>query len=115
MAIVSAVLGVVVLIIIERIIHTTYTFDAEVVGDGGERVECLTIDRGRFSRRLCIPVNEIIKVTPMKAVFGLSRYLLIGYGSHRLVSVEPENEAAFVAELRKRQQAVDALITNNEE
>lgn len=115
MAIVSAVLAVMVLIIIERVIHTSYTFDGQRATGEGEPVECLTIDRGRFSSALIIPLNEIVSVAPMKAVFGLSRYLLISYGNRRLVSVEPENDEAFLAELRKRQQAVDAKIKNSKE
>ena len=46
---------------------------------------------------------------PMTSVFGLVRYLLITYGSDNvMVSVQPANEIAFVATLKKEKEACDA-------
>ena len=38
-------------------------------------------------------------------LFGLSRYLLVEYGENHLLSVEPEEESEFIAEIKKRQQS----------
>lgn len=89
---------VIVVLMIERMIHTTYTFTVS------ERSEVLRIDRGRFSRPTVIAVNEIVRCTLMKTAFGLSHYLLIEYGGRRMVSVTPDNSEAFIAELKKRQE-----------
>ena len=89
--------AVIVVLMIERMIHTTYTFTVS------ERSEVLRIDRGRFSPTV-IAVNEIVRCTLMKTAFGLSHYLLIEYGGRRMVSVTPDNSEAFIAELKKRQE-----------
>lgn len=90
--------AVIVVLMIERMIHTTYTFTVS------ERSEVLRIDRGRFSCPTVIAVNEIVRCTLMKTAFGLSHYLLIEYGERRMVSVTPDNSEAFIAELKKRQE-----------
>ena len=90
--------AVIVVLMIERMIHTTYTFTVS------ERSEVLRIDRGRFSRPTVIAVNEIVRCTLMKTAFGLSHYLLIEYGERRMVRVTPDNSEAFIAELKKRQE-----------
>lgn len=97
MAILAVVVAIIIVVMIERVIHTTYCFTATEEGD------VLVIDRGRFSRKTVIRVGDIVKCTPMKTSFGLSRYLLIEYGAGHLTSVQPESDASFVAELKKRQ------------
>ena len=61
------------------------------------------IYRGRFSKSVSIRVGDIVKVTRMKAVFGLSCYLLMQYGACHLISLQPDEEELFMAELNKRQ------------
>lgn len=90
--------AVIVVLMIERMIHTTYTFTAS------DRGEVLRINRGRFSKPMTIAVDEIIRCTRMKTAFGLSHYLLIEYGARRIMSVTPDNSEAFIAELKKRQE-----------
>ena len=90
--------AVIVVLMIERMIHTTYTFTAS------DRGEVLRINRGRFSKPMTIAVDEIIRCTRMKTAFGLSYYLLIEYGARRIMSVTPDNSEAFIAELKKRQE-----------
>jgi hypothetical protein len=85
-------LAVLAVIVIERMIHTTYTFTAE---------GCLVVERGRFSRRLHIRVDEIVSVKRMKRPFV--RYILIEYGAGRQVAVQPDNELGFLDEIKKRQ------------
>ena len=43
----------------------------------------------------------------MKRLGGLSRFVMVVYGSDRMVAVEPENEDAFCKELMKRLKAYD--------
>ena len=89
---------IVIVMMIERVLHTTYTF---LIDEDG--VQQLVIYRGRFSKSISIRVGDIVKVTRMKAVFGLSCYLLVQYGACHLVSLQPDNEEQFMAELNKRQ------------
>lgn len=74
-------------ILIERTIHTTYT----VTTDG-----LLVIHRGRFSKELTIPISDIHRIEQLHSVrFGkisLKRYLLIHYGGNKFVSLIPDNE-----------------------
>ncbi len=96
MTIVALLVIIVIVVIIERVIHTTYSFMAE------EDADVLVIDKGRFSSKKVIRVNDIVKCIPMKTCFGLSRYLLIEYGAGHIVIVQPEDDAAFVMELKRR-------------
>ena len=98
-AIVSLFLLIIGVGMIERVLHTTYT-----VGETDEGY-FLLVDKGRFSFPTLLPVSEIRRVIPMNRLFGLSRYLLVEYGENRLLSVEPEEENEFIAEIKKRQQS----------
>lgn len=98
----SALLGFVVVIIlvviIERVIHTVYIFTSS--GN-------LVIKRGLLARKIEIPVNEIIKVTVVNTPMGFSHYILLEYGAEHFVSVQPDNYEAFIEELRTRQAKID--------
>jgi membrane protein YdbS with pleckstrin-like domain len=97
-ALMGLVVVVVLVVIIERVIHTVYMFTS----DGN-----LIISHGRFAKKLTIPVNEIIKVTRMTTPMKFSHYILLEYGSEHFVSVQPENDDAFIAELEKRQKNIE--------
>ena len=84
--------------VIERVIHTTYTLTT----DGH-----LVIDKGRFASKTAIPLVEIFKMEQMGAWWRPTHYILITYGSHRVVSVQPDNEEAFIAEIQKRQKRLE--------
>ena len=101
-AIVGLFLIIIVVGMIERVIHTSYIFRRVKPIDRDEEHEFLIIDKGRFSFNKNIPVEEITKVTPMKSNFGLSHYLLLEYGAGNLTTVMPENEQAFIEELKRR-------------
>lgn len=90
---------------IERIIHTTYTF----TDDG-----MLSICKGRFSRTRSIPVNEITMARKTRITFLMVRYVLIEYGPGKLTSAMPTDEDGFISELHCRQKEVDKLIFDNE-
>ena len=82
----------------ERVLHTTYVFARNSSG-----VEELIISHGRLSRTRIIRVSDIVRITPMRTAFGLSRYLLLHYGTHHLQSVQPDDMEGFIQELKKRQ------------
>jgi hypothetical protein len=69
-AIPALLVVIVIVMMIERVLHTTYTFRLDENG-----VQQLVIYRGRFSKPKSIRVGDIVKVTRIKAVFGLSCYL----------------------------------------
>ena len=87
-----------VVLIIERVLHTTYTFMHDDQGN-----DILRIDRGRLSCHKDIRVADIVKVIPMQTTFGASRYLLVKYGPNRLIGLQPDDQKAFMSELKKRQ------------
>lgn len=82
----------------DRVLHTTYVFAQNSSG-----VEELIITHGRLSRSRVIRVSDIVRITPMRTAFGLSRYLLLHYGTHHLQSVQPDDVKGFIQELKKRQ------------
>lgn len=98
-------MGVVVLMI-ERIIHTVYVLTA----DGR-----LIISRGRFSRELSVPVNEIIRMSVIRPRLLGVRYILIEYGAGHETTVQPVNEEAFMREVRDRQERVCINYDKDEE
>ena len=97
-ALLGFVVVIILVVIIERVIHTVYIFTS--AGN-------LVIDHGRFARKITIPVNEIIKSTVVNTPMGLSHYILLEYGAEHFVSVQPENYEAFIEELRRRQAKID--------
>lgn len=96
-AIVGFLLMGVVVLMIERIIHTVYVLTA----DGR-----LVISRGRFSREMSVPVNEIIRMSVIRPKLLGVRYILIEYGAGHETTVQPVNEEAFMREVRDRQEHV---------
>ena len=90
---------VVLVLVVERIIHTQYT----VTADGR-----LLVDRGRFRRRLELAVTDILLVEQVKApLFGallVSHYVLVHYKGGKTVALLPVREEEFIQVLRKRMQ-----------
>ena len=56
MAIFGACVAVAIVVMIERVIHTTYSFES------GEDDDILVIDRGRFSKKVTIVVMKSLSV-----------------------------------------------------
>lgn len=94
MPVVAIVVVMVVVLMMERVLHSSCTLTDDR----------LLIDRGRFARRREILLCDIVRCTPMTGIFGLSHYLLIEYGAGRLTTVQLSEEAAFMRELKKRQE-----------
>ena len=93
----ALLLALLLLVVIEQIIHTTYTITA----DGR-----LILFYGRFRRQRIIPIDSIQSVQK-EELFRLGRravasYLLLEYGDHRFVSIMPVDEDAFLKVLASR-------------
>lgn len=85
------------IVAIERVIHTTYT----ITTDGR-----LLISYGRFQRTKEIPLHDIRRVEKLRC-FRIGRsclitYLLVIYGNEKHVTVMPVKEDEFLETLQKR-------------
>lgn len=103
-AIVGLLLVILLVVMIERVVHTRYIFSHDSSGfdSGKEEKNVLIIDKGRFSHPLIIFFEDIKKVNMMSTAFHLSHYILIEYGDGKMASFQPEDEEAFLSELKKR-------------
>lgn len=106
-AIIGILLAIVIVGMIERILNTTYIFKWVRPIDRDKEMNFIVIDEGRFSRKKTIPVCDIIKVEPMKTFFGLDHALVIEYGAKHFVSLQPDNEEAFIKEVEKRLSSIE--------
>lgn len=88
---VAAAVMVLLIILIEKIIHTTYT----VTADG-----LLLVYNGRFARSITIKItdiNEIEKRNSMKfGHFNITEYLLVRYNGNKYISLMPVREKEFL-------------------
>ena len=101
-AIIGILLAIVIVGMIERILNTTYAIRRVKPIDRDEEMDFIIIDEGRFSRKRTIPVCDIIHIAPMKVCFGLEHVVVIEYGAHHLMSLQPDNESGFVEEVERR-------------
>ena len=91
-AVVGLVMAFLLIVLVERTLHSEY-----IISDGK-----LIINNGKLARAKTINIQEIHDCKPMTSVFGLVRYLLLTYeASDRMISVQPQNEAAFIMTLQK--------------
>lgn len=81
--------------LIERVLHTQYT-----IGD-----DALTVYRGRFAKSRTIPLTDIRHCYAVQGAFGLSHFLLLEYAGDGRITLEPAEEASFMACLAKRMRA----------
>lgn len=95
--IVAVFLLLFLIVLIEQIIHTTYTFTS----DGK-----LEISLGRFSKKKVIPISEVTSVEKRHSMkfgrFSVTHYILIGYGKEQFQAVLPVKEREFVEVMKKR-------------
>lgn len=92
-AVVAMLVLCVDVLVVERLIHTTYVF----TDDG-----LLVVSHGRFSRPVVVPLAEVTRTSVRRSCYGLVRHVLVEYGSNRMVSVMTENDEAFMKEMYKR-------------
>ncbi len=91
-AVMGLIMAFLLIVLVERTLHSEY-----IISDGK-----LIINNGKLARAKTINIQEIHDCKPMTSVFGLVRYLLLTYGaSDRMISVQPQNEAAFITTLQK--------------
>ena len=85
-----------VIVIIERIIHTTYTITTY-----GK----LIIYKGRFARNLCIPLTDIQRIEKYRSMnfgsFHLTEYLVITYGKDYYATIMPIKEVEFLNRIKQ--------------
>lgn len=86
-------LVVVIVMMLERLLHTSYQFEGDQ----------LIINRGRFAKKEQVPVKDITRITTIKRRWLFINYLLIEYGAGHETEVQPVNEEAFLKEIKKRQ------------
>lgn len=97
-AMVGLALMVAGVLMVERMVHTSYMFTSDGL---------LVIDRGRFSRTLRIPVSEILDARVVRGRLLPVKYVLIEYGAGRFASAQPVGEESFISEIRRRQELID--------
>lgn len=101
-AIIGILLAIVVVGMIERILHTTYTFRRVKPIDRDEEMEFIVVSEGRFSARRTVPLCDLVRTERIHTFFGLDRCLLIEYGAGHMVSLQPDNMEAFEQEIKRR-------------
>lgn len=99
----GVLLMLMVIVIIEQIIHTTYT----VAADG-----TLEIYRGRFIRKKRIPLSEITAIKKCSSMkfgrFSVTDYILIEYGKGLFASLMPVKEREFVDLIEKKMKELNS-------
>ena len=80
-------------IVIERLIHSTYTFTAD---------NTLLIYSGRFSQTKTIRLGEVVRATRVSGRLLNQPHIIIRFGAGHTTSVQPENEDAFYTFLMKK-------------
>ncbi|NCC10735.1 MAG: ABC transporter [Bacteroidia bacterium] len=87
----AVLLAVLLILVIERIIHTLYT----ITTDG-----YLVVYHGRFVREKKISIQEISAVNRSHSMkfgsFSVTHYLLVEYGDGKFISLCPDKEQEFI-------------------
>lgn len=107
-ALVGLIVAIIVVLMTERQLHTSYTLLYSRDAHNESEQAFLMIDKGRFSHTKRIALSDIVRCTPISVNFGLSHYVLIEYGHHHIVAVQPNDEQTFIDEIKKRQKAEEA-------
>ncbi|MCD8167269.1 MAG: PH domain-containing protein [Bacteroides sp.] len=97
----AVLLSIPLIILIERIIHTTYTVTAD---------NRLVTFYGRFSRKRTIPIELVRSIHTTRTFtignFSMARYLLIKYQGG-FISLVPVKEEEFIALLHIRNPSIE--------
>ena len=94
--------AIIIVGMIERILNTTYTFKMVKPIDLDEEMEYLIINEGRFSSNRNVPLCDVIDVHIAKTFFGLDHCVVIEYGHKNIVTVQPDNEEAFMERIKNK-------------
>ena len=95
-------LAIIIVGMIERILNTTYTFKMVKPIDLDEEMEYLIINEGRFSSNRNVPLCDVIDVHIAKTFFGLDHCVVIEFGHNNIVTVQPDNEEAFMERIKNK-------------
>lgn len=96
--IIPALITVIALVIlIEQIIHTTYTITTD---------KKLVVSHGRFCKKHTVMLDDI-HVIQQKSIlhtdfYSIGRFLCIEYGNNQSLSIAPSDEKSFMEVLTKR-------------
>ena len=82
--------------------NTTYTFKMVKPIDLDEEMEYLIINEGRFSSNRNVPLCDVTDVHIAKTFFGLDYCVVIEYGHNNIVTVQPDNEEAFMERIKNK-------------
>lgn len=99
-AVVGVALMIAVVLMVERIIHTSYIF----TDDG-----LLVVSKGRFSHVLSVRVSDIVSAEIVCAGVLPVKYVLLKYGAGHEISLQPVNGEAFISEIRRRQKHAEEM------
>jgi len=102
---IGSFLTIVILLAVERMLCTQYTLTDD---------NLLIVKRGHFARKIVIPLNEILIAEKMKGGLLFVSFVLIEHGADHFVSVQTDDDDAFVRELKERQRASDLTQTGDE-
>lgn len=102
MAVLGILVAIVVVGMIERIQHTTYTIRRVKPVDRDEEMDFLVIDEGRFSTNRNVPLCDVVRMENVRAFFGLDHCLLIEYGAGNMVTIQPDNEEGMRRAIEER-------------
>lgn len=97
--ILGAIIAILLLIIIERVINTTYTIGKN---------NLLLIKRGRFSKSISINIDDINDIELRRSArFGtisVINYVLITYAKTKHIGITPSNTERFIELIIKRKE-----------
>mgnify|MGYP002620018022 CR=1 FL=1 len=90
--IVGLLLVCVIVMILERMLHTVYVFEGNT----------LIIRRGRFQKQQVMEIDDIVDAKSVRHRFMPVRYILIEDSHGKMYGVQPVNEDGFLKEIERR-------------
>lgn len=90
--IVGMLLVIIIVLMLERLLHTEYVFEGRQ----------LIIRKGRFHQQTTVEVDDIVETRIVKHRFMPVRYILIEDVRGKMFGVQPVNEEGFIKEVEKR-------------
>ena len=102
-AILAAILAVLLIVLIEKIIHTQYIITSH---------NKLIIKRGRFSKTQELDFDNITdieeKTTTKFGAFYVAKYVLITYNKNKYIAITPASPSRFInAVIKKKEHYID--------
>lgn len=112
-AVVGILIAIVVVGMIERILHTTYTFRKVKPIDRNEEMDYLIVSEGRFSTNKNVPLCDIVDMRRAKTFFGLDECVVIEYGYKNIVTLQPDNMEEFEKEIGRKLEVGSQKLEND--